>query len=134
MKFSTNFKKIINTKIGGLWHDHIDTKIVLDSKENNTNESIVNIDTEHIKCNFTIPNDVQISNSDINKKIDSFLFEINKLNKKNYYTYSELINILLQLLLNDTMYNDELLYAVLNNETDVDEYVYDENDCEQGED
>ena len=122
MNFSTEFKKTINTRVGGFLNNHIDTQIVLDSEGDNTNESIINIDTEHIKCKFSIPNDELISNSDINKKIDSFLFNINKLNKKNYYKYNELINILLQTLLSDTMYNNELLYAVLNNEPDVDDY------------
>ena len=128
MKFSTEFKKTINMRIGGLWNDLIDTKIVLDSDEDNTNESIVNIDTEHIKCKFTLPNDSIISNSDINKKIDSYLFEINKLNKKDYYKGSEIINMLIQLLLGNNMYSDELLGAVLDNEYDVDDYVYDEED------
>lgn len=134
MKFSTDFKKTINTKTGGFWDNEIETQIVLDSEEDNTNKSIVNIDTEHIKCKFDIPNDGYISNEDINKLIDSFLFDINKLSKKDYYKYSEVINILLQHLLQGAMYNNELLYAVLDNDTYVDEYVYDEEYYEQGED
>ena len=134
MKFSTNFKKIINTRIGGLWGDKFNTQIVLDSEPNNTNESNITIEGEHIKCKVNIPYDEYISSKEINELIDSFSFSINKLNKKDCYKYSDIMNILCGTLLGVEKYNHELLTAVLNNETDVDEYVYDENDCEQEED
>lgn len=128
MEFSTYFKKSINTRVGGLWGNRFNTQIVLDSEPNN--DCSLTINAEHIKCNFTVNNNDQISNKKINDLVESFLFEINKLNKKDYYKCSEILNILCSTLLGHEQFNDELLTAVLNNETDVDEYVYDETDCE----
>ena len=131
MKFSTNFKKTVNTTVGGLWGDRFNVQILLDSEVNNVCSLTIN--GEHIKCNFIIPtNNSPIYRTDINKLVDTFLFEINELNKKDYYNIGEVLNILCSSLLGNKQYSNDLLSAVLDNEYDVDEYVYsDEEDCEE---
>ena len=113
-------KKISKT----LYDWSADVEMLINTGECN-GTSTISINQQNNKCTFNMNTCSMVSGSDIIKLLEKILdCYKDSIHTDRYYSYGEIINILLRKLLENEMYENENLYKAL------DDWYYDDDEME----